>query len=32
MSVSENGTHECFLRREITPNNALQSMCEGYRR
>ena len=29
MSVSRNGTHARFLRREIPPNNALQPTCEA---
>jgi hypothetical protein len=31
MSVGQNGTDERFLRREITPNNALQPACEDAR-
>jgi hypothetical protein len=31
MSVSRNGTHERFLRPEITPDNALQPTCEDAR-
>jgi len=30
ISVSGNGTHECFLRREITPNNALQQCAKAH--
>jgi hypothetical protein len=31
MSVSRNGTHERFLRRETKRNNALQPTCEDAR-